>query len=417
MKNKSLGFSLIGSLMIIILVVFINLLTSPNYLWSIYPAFAILWWPLSVFFHGNKRYKAMSVVASIFISLFFLGVNLISSPNYLWFIYPVFLISWWPISMLFGKSIKVMAAFGSSLIILFFLFVNYYTSPTYPWVIYPTFVVLWWPLSVFLYKKGAKIYSLLATLLIALFFITVNLITSPGYLWFIHIVLPLLWWPLSVFLAKKKTIKIYSLISSLLMCGYFVVINLLTSSILWFPYVVFPILLWPVIMFLGKKAASITFAVLGSVVAIGYYTLLNMFLSPAHPWIIYMILPILWWPVSIGLVSKISEKLFIYGSATIFMIYYSLINVFVSPSHPWSLYLLYPIAFIIIGLLFGRKKKDLAMAISGAIITITFFTITNWLITPETIWAVFPIFIVLWWPLSVYYFKPKNKAIKKETTT
>jgi hypothetical protein len=46
-----LGFSIAGSLLIIALMLFINLyVSSPRFLWCIFPIFAVLWWPLAMFF-------------------------------------------------------------------------------------------------------------------------------------------------------------------------------------------------------------------------------------------------------------------------------------------------------------------------------------------------------------------------------
>ncbi|GAF12579.1 hypothetical protein JCM19046_2743 [Bacillus sp. JCM 19046] len=48
---------------------------------------------------------------------------------------------------------------GSALIIALFIFINYYYSPNTIWFVYPTFVVLWWPLAMFYYwrrQKGAQ---------------------------------------------------------------------------------------------------------------------------------------------------------------------------------------------------------------------------------------------------------------------
>ena len=45
-----LGFSLWGTLLIILLVIFINLYFSPEVIWCVFPIFAVLWWPLSMFF-------------------------------------------------------------------------------------------------------------------------------------------------------------------------------------------------------------------------------------------------------------------------------------------------------------------------------------------------------------------------------
>ncbi len=48
-------FSIWASVILIVMVVFINLYYSPDTIWFVYPAFAILWWPLAMFFFGNWR--------------------------------------------------------------------------------------------------------------------------------------------------------------------------------------------------------------------------------------------------------------------------------------------------------------------------------------------------------------------------
>lgn len=56
-KNKrdtakiNLGFSIWGSILIIALFVFTNLYYSPNVIWFVYPTFVVLWWPLSMFYY------------------------------------------------------------------------------------------------------------------------------------------------------------------------------------------------------------------------------------------------------------------------------------------------------------------------------------------------------------------------------
>jgi hypothetical protein len=55
-RNAELGLylSIAGSLLIIALVLFINLYLAPAVLWCIFPIFAVLWWPLLMFFHWRK---------------------------------------------------------------------------------------------------------------------------------------------------------------------------------------------------------------------------------------------------------------------------------------------------------------------------------------------------------------------------
>jgi hypothetical protein len=45
-----LGFSICGSILIIALFLFINFYYTPNVIWFVYPTFAVLWWPLVMFF-------------------------------------------------------------------------------------------------------------------------------------------------------------------------------------------------------------------------------------------------------------------------------------------------------------------------------------------------------------------------------
>ena len=48
--SLGLAFSVLGSILIIALFLFINFYYSPNVVWCIYPIFAVLWWPLSMLF-------------------------------------------------------------------------------------------------------------------------------------------------------------------------------------------------------------------------------------------------------------------------------------------------------------------------------------------------------------------------------
>ena len=55
---NNLMFSIIGSAMIIGLFIFINYYYSPNAIWFVYPTFLVLWWPLSLVFAWlNNRKK------------------------------------------------------------------------------------------------------------------------------------------------------------------------------------------------------------------------------------------------------------------------------------------------------------------------------------------------------------------------
>lgn len=48
--SLQLGYSVWGSLLIIALCLFINFYYSPDVIWFVYPAFAVAWWPLTMFY-------------------------------------------------------------------------------------------------------------------------------------------------------------------------------------------------------------------------------------------------------------------------------------------------------------------------------------------------------------------------------
>ncbi|MBN2883437.1 MAG: hypothetical protein JXN10_07905 [Clostridia bacterium] len=410
MKNRALGFSIIGSLIIIAFMIFVNYTTSPGFPWFIFPAFAVLWWPLGVFFSKRGNGKGFAVIGSFLITALMVITNLITSPGFLWFIFPVFAVLWWPVSMFLGGKPKAFSIAGSVMIIGLFLLTYFITASGHPWFIYPAFAVIWWPLAVLVGRGRAKLFSLLGFLLINAFFITVNLITSPGYLWFIHISYATVWWPASIFLARKNTIKIYSLAMSIISIAHLVLLNYLTvPGTPWFLYSVYPLLLWPTVMYMGKHAARIPFALAGSLIGIIFYLGLNLFIFQGHPWILYLILPLVWWPVSTAFKKVANTLPYLFVSITIFTLYYGLLNIFISPGHFWSLYLLYPYAWAAIGIYFGRRKMALGLAVAATVITALFCSVLNIILTPDTIWAVFPVFAILWWPISVYFFKTRGR--------
>lgn len=51
-KNASINFiySLWGSLLISALVIFANFYYTPNHIWFVYPIFVVIWWPLTMMF-------------------------------------------------------------------------------------------------------------------------------------------------------------------------------------------------------------------------------------------------------------------------------------------------------------------------------------------------------------------------------
>lgn len=212
-----------------------------------------------------------------------------------------------------------------------------------------------------------------------------------------------------MFLAKKS--KIYSIVMSLLTLGFLALINYMNSpQTIWFLYAAFNLIWWPVAMLLGKRAKSLWFAVLGAAAIIGYYIFLYCRLTPGvHPWYLYIILPALWWPVCSALKRKALTIGFQLISLAAFVAYYTILNAILSPQTFWSIHLFYPVLWAVMGIYFGYSKKFFAFSVCAAVVTIAYFSIVNYIYSPNVIWAVYPAFAILWWPLSMYFFRRKKE--------
>lgn len=82
----SLAFSVWGGLLITALMVFINLYYSPRSIWFVYPVFAVVWWPMSMYFHwlnkktGGSMAFPYSVASFVLTTMLFLFVNFYYTP-------------------------------------------------------------------------------------------------------------------------------------------------------------------------------------------------------------------------------------------------------------------------------------------------------------------------------------------------
>ncbi len=313
---------------------------------------------------AEGKNKAFSVVASLYTCIFFLVVNLVSSPNVIWFIYPSFAVLWWPLSyiMCSAKKYKLFSVVASLFLIAFLALVNYIASPQYIWFYYPAYAALWWPMSMFMLKKN------------------------------------------------KNRIKLYSIAMTAATIAWLALINILnTPEYLWFQYTVFYFLWWPAVMLLGKKAASTWFAVIGAAVIIAYHSAIYYIMTPGfHPWHLYIILPAVWWPVCIALKKHIHRIWFLLLSLMVFAAYYVALNIIIYPQYFWSLYLLYPEIVAVISLYYANRKKPFIYSVWVTGVSMIFFTTANYISSPNVIWAIYPIFAILWWPLSVYFYKAKK---------
>ena len=367
MRNNSFIFGAISSLLIIAFFFITNYLTSWSHPWFIYPTFAVIWWPLSLYFAGNKNFKAFSVAGSILISVFFILVNVITSPGYFWCIYPIFAVLWWPLSMILRGA------------------------------------------------KQYKFYSIIMSILTIGFFLIVNLISSSNTIWFFYPSFTVILWPLSIYFAREKYIKLYSVIMSLIFAGFLIMINYIYApNDIWWTYTVFYFIWWPIVMLLGDKAKTTAFAMISALVIIAYYISQYIILTPGeHPWYLYIILPVMWWPVTTYFKRVRHTRMFLSASMFVCVLYYSILNYILCPGYLWVIYLFYAVSWVVMDMYFTRRERYFAYSLWASGVTIIFFALVNYLNTPNHIWAVYPSFAIVWWPLSYYFFKVKGKEIAR----
>ncbi|MFD1450212.1 hypothetical protein [Oceanobacillus sojae] len=200
--KQEIVFATIGSIMTIVFLMIVNLLTSPEHLWFLYPSHILVLWPVSLYFLSEKQYKFGVLFVGLVIILFLSLNNYFNSPGHPWVLYAVYSIILLVVLTFLGKSsIKLsVAIIGSLAAILYYSFLNYYLSPGYPWAVYLAYAVLWWP--TLLYFISSKRYfglSIFGTFLTVVFLIVVSAVSTPNVIWEVYPIFLILWWPLSMY--------------------------------------------------------------------------------------------------------------------------------------------------------------------------------------------------------------------------
>jgi hypothetical protein len=304
-------FSVLASACIIAWYGTLNLLLEPQSPWVIFVAFAVLWWPLSVFFYGRRCPHTYAAVMSTLSIAFFAAVNIIYSPGALWAHYPAFAIVWWPLTMMFARSKKWFAysVIAALLTIVFLAAVNVTTSAGFAWSVFPSLAILWWPLALgFKGKRKPLAFSLAGTVLIMATLLTVNLITSSGFMWSLFPSLGVLWWPLSLGFKGKRKPLAFSMAGTILIIATLLTVNLITSSgFMWSLFPSLGVLWWPAAVCCRKSAVALSMT--GSLLVIAMAVTINAITSPGFAWSIFVLFAVLWWPLSVGFSSMRKKRL------------------------------------------------------------------------------------------------------------
>lgn len=403
-KLTKLPFALLMGAFIAAYCLAINFLLTPGSLWAIHPVFAALWWPLSLYFSGRNNYKGFSVAGALLTIAYLIGCNLLSSA-YPWALYACFPVIGWPLAMLLGKRFgaSMFSVFGSALTLAWYGTLNALLEPGSPWIIFILFPLLWWMLSVFFYgQRQPHIYALVMSVFSIAFFFAVNLIYSPGAVWAFYPAFAMLWWPLTLLFARRHAWRAYSVAASLLAIIFLTAVNLITSpGFLWCVFPALAILWWPLAMAFKGSHKPFGFSVAGAALAIGTLLIINLMTSPGFLWSVFPALAILWWPLAAGFRGKHKPFGFSIAGAVLAIGTLLIINLMTSPGFLWCAFPAFGILWWPAAIFFAERRSPLGFSIAGSLLVIGLVTAINFMTSPGFLWCVFPIFGIMWWPLSV----------------
>jgi hypothetical protein len=336
----------------------LNFFFSPGYIWFYYAAFVLLWWPLAAFLVPHRSPVAFSLAGSAMTAVFLAAVNLQNSPGHPWFLWTVYPLAWWPVSVYFStrRQFKGLAVAGCVLTVAYFVALNLVFSPSCPWYLYACWPVLWWPVVMYLGRKaGTLTFACICSALTIAYYAALNVFLSPGFPWAICPAFAILWWPISMVFARKKQWLGYSIAAATLSALFFVALNLAASpGVHWAFYPIFAVLWWPMTMLFAKHKAWFGYSIAASALTFAFLLAINLLYSPGVLWVIFPLFALLWWPMS---------------------------------------------------LFFARRGGWFGYSVAGTLLISALLAATNWMFSPAALWAVYPIFGVIWWPLAMYFFR------------
>ncbi len=411
MKKDATAFAMIGAAMIAVLLTALNFLITPGVLWFFYPLYAVIWWPMSVYLCSRKRYFAFSLAGSMLTIAFLAITNIVTSPLTLWFLYTVPPILCWPVGMFARKSMGKLpfVLLFCTVIILYYLAVNLFLTPAYIWAIYPIFLTIWWPLGLyFRTKQKPKQASVVGSLLIIIFFITSNLLNSP-YPWALYACFPVIWWPIAIFAGKRLGTLHIAVIGSICTVLWYGALNiLLAPGSPWVMFVAFAVLWWPLSVFFYGRGCTQIYAVIMSALSIAFFAAVNLVYSPGALWAYYPAFAILWWPMTMCFARKRKWLGYSLIASLLTIIFLAAVNIITSAGFAWSVFpalciLWWPLSFF-----FAGKKKPFGFSVCGSLLVVSTLLTVNLLTSAGFIWSLFPVICVLWWPLSVYFAKKQR---------
>ncbi len=452
MKKYSVQFAVSGALLTAVMLGVLNYITTPDTLWCIYPIFAVVWWPIGVFLCLRKHYLAFALAGSLTTLAFLAAVNIITTPQSLWFfyalppllcfpagvylrnkmsiciavlfsliliayfpvinlvftpgrfwaIYPIFATLWWPLHLFFKNDYRKFSVAGALLTIMFFIASNMLET-SYPWALYACFPVTLWPVAMYVGKqRGAFKFSIFASLSVILWYGALNIFLEPSSPWVLFVAFAVLWWPLSIYFYGRHCPHQYAIVMSAISIAFFTAVNMIYSpGAIWAFYPVFGLLWWPVTLIFARSKKWLGYAITASFMTIAFLAAVNLITSPSFPWSVFPSLCLLWWPLAMLMRGK-ALPFSLAGSLLVITTLLT-INLITSTGFLWSLFPSLCVLWWPAGVYFGQKKSAFGLSVAGSLLATALTVAINLMTSPSFLWSIFVVFGVLWWPLSVYF--------------
>lgn len=347
-----------------------------------------------------------AVAGALLIAALLTATNLLLTPAVLWFICPAVALIGWPAGVwLIGKKRHTAFSVVTSLLIVALLAaLNWVTSPQTLWFAYAVPLVLFWPLGMLLRGSLTRLpFALLLGALCSGYCLAVNLLLTPAVFWAHHAIFGVLWWPMSLYFGGKGDYKKFSVGGALLTAAYLIVNNLLSTPYPWALYACFPVIMWPLAMYLGKRIGALTFSVAGYSLTLAWYGALNLLLEPGSPWVIFIAFALLWWPLSVFFHGRRKPHIFAVVMSAISIAFFAAVNIIYAPGTLWAFYPAFAVLWWPLTLMFAQRRTWRAYSVAASLLTIVFLAAVNLITSPGFLWCVFPALALLWWPLAMLF--------------
>lgn len=404
MKSYATPFAIVGSLLTAALFVVLNMLTTPGVLWSVYPVYALAWWPVGVYLCRAKMYMAFSIAGSLLTIAFLAVTNILMFPQTLWFLYAIPPLLLWPVAMYLKRSMLSMpgaALIMSALIIAYFTVINLLLTPGRFWAIYPIYFALWWPLGLYFTGRGYhKAFSIIGAALTIAFLIASNLVET-AYPWALYACYPVVWWPVAMCFGKRLGGFKFSLVCSVCTLAWYGALNiLLAPAVPWVMFVAYGLLWWLLsVTFYGRRRPHI-YAAIMSAISIAFFIAVNAIFSPGAIWAVYPVFAVLWWPMTLLFARRKAWRGYSLAATALTVIFLFAVNLITSPLYPWSVFPSLGIIWWPLCMCFKGKHSPFAFALCGTLLTTATLVTINLITSPGFLWSAFPVPGLLWWPLA-----------------